>query len=122
MKKCPSPRVCMCFFSSKKLHRFVPTTAHGVESPHVNRVHVAGQNNCAFPPLGTKSTESESHFVHIAIFLRAPATVMSSNKEIVFRILDRRRYVVTLTLPCQFDHCSHDTICLCQDKSGLKVT
>ena len=53
-------------FFTRKTASFVPTTAHGVKSPHVSRVHVAGQNSCTFSPFGTKNTEVESHFVCIA--------------------------------------------------------
>ena len=53
-------------FLTSKTAPFVPTTAHGVECPHVSRVHVAGQNSCTFSPFGTKSIEVERHFVHIA--------------------------------------------------------
>ena len=53
-------------FLASKSAPYVPTTANGVECPHISRVNVAGQKRCTFSPFGTKSTEVKSHFVHIA--------------------------------------------------------
>ena len=41
-----------------KTTSFVPTTAHGVKSPHVSRVH-------AFSPFSAKSTEVEDKFARV---------------------------------------------------------
>ena len=46
----------------------VSTTAHGVESPHVGRAHMARQNLCTCSPVATTSTEVEGRLVHIAHF------------------------------------------------------
>ena len=42
---------------------FVPTTEHGVESPHISRVYVTSQDCCTFSPFRTKS-----HLVYVAHF------------------------------------------------------
>ena len=49
-------------FFTRKNAPFVPTTAHGVKSSHISRVHVASQNSCTFSPRGTKKHRCRKSF------------------------------------------------------------
>ena len=69
-------------FLASKNAPYVPTTANGVECPHISRVNVAGQKQVHVFAIWYQKHRSRKSFCTHCASLRVTATVMSSNQEI----------------------------------------